>query len=66
MLPCCRVMPSPADSGLTTESCSSVVSASHPEVNISGSITHGLYSNKEIKYQYSYSRMDRTKFPGHF
>ena len=28
----------------------------------------GSYSNNEIKFQYipAYSRMDRTKFPGHF
>ena len=31
-------------------------------------MTQGLYSNKEIKFQYIpvYSRMDKTKFPGHF
>ena len=30
--------------------------------------TQGSYSNKEIKFQYIpvYSRMGRTKFPGHF
>ena len=34
LLPCCRVKPSPVDSGLTTGSCSSVASEGHPEVKV--------------------------------